>query len=567
MSGTHDVVARDEVVLSPGFSYTPSSGSTFTARTSKSLIVEAEYLEGEEVPDPNGRELNTDLRVGSTNGNYRVNSKGAATYNIPIFTPPGTHGMQPDISVAYNSQGGNGLMGIGWSLSGLSAITRINKPYYVDEDINGINLDGNDSYALDGNRLVLTYDNPGGFDGDEYLPEVETLSEITSNGTSGTGPAWFDVRFKNGTIIEYGNGPNSGIKANDSTTLVWNITKITDPFGNYCEYIYKRDNSTNQRYLKKINYTGNSNTSLEPYNELNFVYERKSDANEIYFPGLTVTQKLILKKIESISEGVILRTYKFDYTNMLYPHLVELTEYGLNNVQLNSTIFKWGNKSSTYRDVNIYEDLDPDDNILYTGDFNGDGKADVITVPKIGYTTSDYWKLFLGTESGYALTSQGNLDNNFRGFTIADGDNDGDDDVYWSSLETVEYPCPPPEEEMKIDTLVNGETLESKSSLMTKGDTLDGMENVLLNEPCFVDQVTFEFLYYSNGDLNRDENYDIVCIPVTEIPVMLPADFNGDGETDFLFLDETKNVIKFSNVYVTWHSICELTRFYIFNRF
>jgi len=62
--------------------------------------------------------------VGSTAGGLSVDPSGAAVYEVPIFTPPGVGGIEPHLSLKYSSNGANGLLGVGWSLSGLSMITR-----------------------------------------------------------------------------------------------------------------------------------------------------------------------------------------------------------------------------------------------------------------------------------------------------------------------------------------------------------------------------------------------------------------------------------------------------------
>nr|VFK45343.1 MAG: virulence plasmid B protein [Candidatus Kentron sp. SD]VFK49716.1 MAG: virulence plasmid B protein [Candidatus Kentron sp. SD]VFK81464.1 MAG: virulence plasmid B protein [Candidatus Kentron sp. SD] len=61
--------------------------------------------------------------VGSIPGQLSVR-QGAAVYTIPIQIPPGVAGMQSDLAITYNSNAGNGLLGVGFSLSGLSTITR-----------------------------------------------------------------------------------------------------------------------------------------------------------------------------------------------------------------------------------------------------------------------------------------------------------------------------------------------------------------------------------------------------------------------------------------------------------
>ena len=60
----------------------------------------------------------------ATEGIFNVSDIGSATYNIPIKTEKTLSGINPEISITYNSHSGNGMLGRGFSLSGLSTITR-----------------------------------------------------------------------------------------------------------------------------------------------------------------------------------------------------------------------------------------------------------------------------------------------------------------------------------------------------------------------------------------------------------------------------------------------------------
>ena len=89
--------------------------------------------------------------VGATPGSFKVNETGAATYTIPITVPPGTAGMAPTLSLNYNSQSGNGPLGVGWSLSGLSSITRCPATYAQDGFKGGITPTATTVFAWTGN--------------------------------------------------------------------------------------------------------------------------------------------------------------------------------------------------------------------------------------------------------------------------------------------------------------------------------------------------------------------------------------------------------------------------------
>lgn len=171
-------------------------------------------------------------------GQFSVTEMGAATYTLPIAVPPGTGGMEPKLAFAYNSSTGNGLLGVGWSLSGLSAVTRCPRTKAQDDVRGGIKFDANDRFCLDGQRLIAisgTY----GADGTEYRTERESYAKVVSYGTAGNGPAWFKAWTKAGQILEFGNTADSRIEAQGKATArLWAINRITDTVGNYISVTY-----------------------------------------------------------------------------------------------------------------------------------------------------------------------------------------------------------------------------------------------------------------------------------------------------------------------------------------
>jgi Salmonella virulence plasmid 65kDa B protein len=179
----------------------------------------------------------------ATPGSFAINPVGAATYNIPILVPPGAAGMEPKLSFAYNSQGGNGSMGIGWSLQGLSMITRCGKTRASDGTQDGVFFNLNDRYCLDGQRLILvsgTY----GVAGSVYRTETESYSRITAWGPQqGNGPSSFEVKTKSGLTIIYGGDPNGRMEVSDTdpTIALWAIKYVSDTKGNPLHYGYDKD--------------------------------------------------------------------------------------------------------------------------------------------------------------------------------------------------------------------------------------------------------------------------------------------------------------------------------------
>ncbi len=71
-------------------------------------------------------EAGTDA-VGLMSGQLDVGS-GAAHYSLPIAVPTSVAGLSPQISLNYNSASGNGVLGLGGSISGYCLLVVVLNP-------------------------------------------------------------------------------------------------------------------------------------------------------------------------------------------------------------------------------------------------------------------------------------------------------------------------------------------------------------------------------------------------------------------------------------------------------
>jgi virulence plasmid B protein len=92
--------------------------------------------------------------AGVIGGNFAVSSSGSATDSVPIIVPPGRMGMEPKLSITYDSSADVGLLGKGFSLAGLSSIYRCARSVAQDGYYRGVELSSDDHLCLDSLRLV-----------------------------------------------------------------------------------------------------------------------------------------------------------------------------------------------------------------------------------------------------------------------------------------------------------------------------------------------------------------------------------------------------------------------------
>lgn len=111
--GTSTISARNSITLGPNFSYTPSGGN-LTVEIQNPVVVGFESYTSTLI-DPETRILDPSYLPGTTNGNFNIDLSGAASYSIPIESPPGVNGLAPRISLTYSSGSGSNIAGYGWN--------------------------------------------------------------------------------------------------------------------------------------------------------------------------------------------------------------------------------------------------------------------------------------------------------------------------------------------------------------------------------------------------------------------------------------------------------------------
>ena len=489
-------------------------------------------------------------------GSFQASGAGAATYSIPIGVPPGTAGMAPSLSLDYSSQGGSGIVGLGWSLSGVPSIGRCPRTVAQDGVHGSVNYDANDRFCMEGQRLVAisgTY----GADGTEYRTEVDSYTRILSHGAAGNGPAWFEVHTKAGQILQYGNTADSQALAIGKTTArSWAVNKVSDTKGNYYTITYTNDTVNGQAYPIRIDYTGNAAAGLSPYNSVRFVYNTsRPDVVPGYQAGSLQQITELLTDVQTYAGSTEVSDYKLTYqlgsaTSTVPSHVTSIQQCDGSGNCLPATSFGWQGSGDTVTLTATPQSFSHG-HTIYSADFNGDGLTDVYL-----QTNGSCPAIYFGTQSGGYTASTGNFcgynSSTYETF-VGDFNADGLSDMmgagysggcvqYYSSASTWGNPflsygqgnfynapmiewsvtgsCPPP-------------------SLLVPGDfNGDGRTDVLFYGSSYGYSNTY--LFQSNGD----GTFTSVTPPaVNGTTVAYAGDFDGDGCTDVL---ETGNKIFYS---------------------
>ncbi|WP_265869157.1 RHS repeat-associated core domain-containing protein [Streptomyces sp. SKN60] len=343
------------------------------------------------------------VKAGSLAGSAGVSPQGQFTYSIPLDVPRGRGGVEPRLSLGYSSGGGDGVFGLGWSLSGTgSAITRCGKERDTEGTRSGVHFDENDRFCLDGAKLIAAGTGKYGGDSTEYFTKEESFAKIVSVNSSGdlkAGPDRFVVFTKDGRIRTYeartatrltetvdlteddapvpvpdipgcaddastlGDNcfkrdqhpaPSNRVVATDTPRVSWVLESEKNRSGDEMRFSYSRlpNNGTsgNEFVLSNIKYT--YGTGREAQRTVSFEYEDRADKSFSFVNGvqMNLTQRVKAIKMIAPNPGApsMVRQYIFKYLgigtdseNRQRSLLSSVQECGAKNGCLPAKQFTW----------------------------------------------------------------------------------------------------------------------------------------------------------------------------------------------------------------------------------
>ena len=324
--------------------------------------------------------------VGALKGNLDVSNTGAATYTIPLSTPPGINGVKPKLALSYNSQSGRGIAGRGWNLESTSIISRCKKNYLQDNILAGIKFDSSDVYCLDGKRLEPV---PG--TSNDLRFKVGDKTKIEFSGPAHN-PSGFKVYKKNGLTYVYGYSDNAIHKrTTGDLSFAWYLHKIENHEGVSVNYNYDNRSASGIMRLLSIGY-GVVN--------ITFDYETVSDPRTTFIaPGVKSYQDSRLKSLKFSPVTTNLPSYWYNLTydnNSAFNSILSQISYCTSGGCENPTRIEWSDAidafhpqddsfSTTLPDLYFSAENGRNLGTVLT-DMNSDGKSDLLQL----YRTTDY---------------------------------------------------------------------------------------------------------------------------------------------------------------------------------
>ncbi|WP_351089234.1 SpvB/TcaC N-terminal domain-containing protein [Shewanella sp. S1-49-MNA-CIBAN-0167] len=403
--------------------------------------------------------------VGEIKGNAGVDG-GAFSYSVPLTVAPGRKGVQPSLSLNYSSQSGEGIAGMGWSLSANSSISRCSNIYDLDDKSSNSTFSAEDKICYNGSRLVAVAKDAGGYvgkygiSGTYYQTERDGAVIVKQlGGGLNSSNVYFVAYEANGTQHVFGQSSNSRIApVGLSLASTW-LQEITrDTHGNEISYQYDEASAGN-RYLLDIYYTGYKG-ALGTRN-IHFDYKTIPSTKSYQWGGYSIHDRQLMSmsmNIEGQEKATWLLNYQTPTTSLNDAAILDNLQYcDTDNNDCLTTEFSWFSRQyqhslqTNHALANITDNYTVGLKVKQDADYDGDGVAD-LSVPLDGIYLSrtgnkiTYRNLpdisarqWTGNASDDGVISENEKSSNVVTGTI-DYDLDGSDDfVYTNSASQLVF--------------------------------------------------------------------------------------------------------------------------------
>ncbi|OHD68136.1 MAG: hypothetical protein A2W19_01960 [Spirochaetes bacterium RBG_16_49_21] len=511
------------------------------------------------------------------------NNYGAVSLAYPIELPAGRDGMHPAVGLVYSSSAGDGLVGVGWSLStGLGSISR-------STDEGELYYDYRDTFLYNGRRLVKV-SGPSNSENGTYRLEIESGFLKLELANAEQGGVW-KVSDQSGAVAVYGPDQERRVFLPDdpTRTFSWLFSRIENLNGNYLEASYDSSgyDDSHIRYLKEIRYTGNSFMNMPARQYVRFHYKERDDSFVSTSAGFIMSMNKLLDRIEvgwddpDGSGNTGLWQYE-----LVYDISKDSSRPLLVTVESNRTSTKPSfSYNETTHSLEWWQVRNPDAGSsiapapsgaevvkYFEGDFNGDGIADMVYFnPQTGdwraaegfkrgdnfeYLFKTYGNMFRGYDSDSKIQF-------FKGNVTGDYNGDGRSDIAFYLTKTREF-WVAESTGRGFEFRKYGEMLPVDIDIFKcewfPGD-FDGnglSDSILYNEPTgdwilmrnkggsfeFIKfskhfQNLFRYDYAPNSNMDSSATRDSSVMGKDRGRVhFFTGDFNGDGRSDISLYDE-----------------------------
>jgi RHS repeat-associated protein len=268
---------------------------------------------------------------------------GTSSLSFPIFTSS-CRNFEPQLSTEYSSGAGNGVFGLGWSISipNISRKTSKGIPQYNESDTFLISNAEDLVSVIDSNRTETI--NNIQYKVMAYRPRLEGLfAQIEQWVEEQNGDSYWRVIDTNNVTSIFGKTENARIIDPEKPERVfqWLLQETFDAKGNYIIYEYKSENTdnipetiselnrtqTSNKYIKTIKY-GNTSPFLEgKTSQLTWLFEVVFDYGEYKIDNPYTPLQTWTKRQDSFSTyhaGFEIRTHRLCRRILMFHHFSEL---------------------------------------------------------------------------------------------------------------------------------------------------------------------------------------------------------------------------------------------------